>query len=286
MDRKKNFFMPCDLLLAILFPLILVRWASIYCTNNISNGITAILVLAVITGFILPNILVSWLMIILTTISMAYLFLGYMILPTAIKLIVLVIFPIEVLLVNYASQHLIRLKFMKNDRRSINRYLAHYNPHVKLQTTYNAIKLYRRQIRIIKKMKQMNFHTTVTLVRWENSQQFKEFHHYEYLKAMRKLSKALKESRLTAEFIYFLGNGNFIVISPNQPERVLNFLNQQTEQTISELAVPIPIQLKVVSQTVTQENLDRYSDWTVLFKHLMREAETKLVVEYLKGQVG
>ena len=74
-NNKYNILIYLDLVAAILFPVIAVFQVKEY-SANIVNGLFLILILAIMTGLLLPNIMVSWLIILLTTIAAGFLVLG------------------------------------------------------------------------------------------------------------------------------------------------------------------------------------------------------------------
>ena len=90
-NNKYNILIYLDLVAAILFPVIAVFQVEEY-SANIVNGLFLILILAIMTGLLLPNIMVSWLIILLTTIAAGFLVLGYVVIPTEAKWLLVVAF--------------------------------------------------------------------------------------------------------------------------------------------------------------------------------------------------
>lgn len=85
---------------------------------------------------------------------------------------------------------------------------------VKLQTYYNANKFYRRELQQIENYADLNLWTYVDLIRCERYKQLSEYYPDEYLRILRQIAKDLKISRLKSEFIYYIADGTFMVISP------------------------------------------------------------------------
>ena len=93
-SNRHNILIYFDFIAALFFPVIAVFQVEEY-SANIVNGLFLILILAIMTGLLLPNIMVSWLIILLTTIAAGFLVLGYVVIPTEAKWFLVVAFPIE-----------------------------------------------------------------------------------------------------------------------------------------------------------------------------------------------
>ena len=85
---------------------------------------------------------------------------------------------------------------------------------MKLQTYYNASKFYEDDLRKIKRYPDMNIWVNAELISWEHHQQVEEHHPQYHAKLLREIAKILKETRLKSEFIYYTGDGKFLILSP------------------------------------------------------------------------
>lgn len=281
MDQKRIYFITTTLFLAITFPMTLVFLSRVY-TTNITNGLELIFLIAVIVGLITPSLILSWLIIISTLITIGFLFLGYIVMPTFSKIILLIAFPIETSLVNKLANFIIPWSFIVGKKKNVKNFLSHYDFTLNLQTTYNAKKLYRRQIKILKTNPHLNLNTRLLMIRWENHQQFKEMHPQEYQTLLKQMAHVFKTYRLTEEFIYYLGNATFLINSPNLDPDIFTKVNRKTKTELSKLPQPIPTHLKITHRLINIENVAKYSTPEKMLKHLSRELETTLIVEYLK----
>lgn len=283
MNRIKPGLLALELFLACTFPSFLL-WTSLAFSRNISDGLAMIFILAILTGILIPHILVSWLVIFLTTIGSGALLFGYIVMPTEAKIILLIAFPVEAFLVSNISHYLIHWSYAMKNRKAAVKYFHHYNAYLKLQTEYNANKLYNKEINSIKNRPEYNLFTSATMIRWDQHEQFAQFHHADHQKTLKQMAKCIKQSRLSEEFIYYLDDATFLIISPNIPIKYLNMINQETQQKIKELDAPIVITPKIATQKIDEENVEKFSSFDTLCKHLERGLETSLIVEYLKDE--
>ncbi|KRN43543.1 hypothetical protein IV84_GL000570 [Pediococcus damnosus] len=73
-------------------------------------------------GMLIPGIVISWLIIGLTTVGSGILLFGYLVIPVNDKVILLLAFPIEAILVNLVSNWLLKWRSLGPDIASIHRY--------------------------------------------------------------------------------------------------------------------------------------------------------------------
>lgn len=122
----------------IILACVLLMWLAGQTSSLIFNSITVIISLGVLAGCIIPQIALTWLIIFLTTIGSASLLLGYVVMPTFQKLLLLSTFPIIASLTALAKQIIGAWGWIDRNRTDINNYIAHYNPVVKLKSKYDA----------------------------------------------------------------------------------------------------------------------------------------------------
>ncbi|AOB21355.1 hypothetical protein AVR82_17175 (plasmid) [Lactiplantibacillus plantarum] len=119
------------IVLSWLFPIIMLFFAAFF-EPNIQMGIFLLLLLSIIVGLLIPGIVISWLIIGLTTVGAGMLLFGYLVIPVNDKVILLLAFPIEAMLVNLVSNWLLKWRSLGPNIASIHRYREHYN----LDTNY------------------------------------------------------------------------------------------------------------------------------------------------------
>lgn len=277
--------MGLTLFMAIAYPSALI-FAAYRMPQNVFNGLAMILLLAVIVGLIMPNMVVSWLIIMLTTIGAAFLLLGYVVMAPEAKFLLLIAFPVEAALTLVLHGYLLQWSFIRHNRRDIEHYISHFNSDVKLLTNYTANKVYSKIIKNIQDYPELHLWMHVEMTHWANSEQFRQYHPTEYSDFLRKIARILKTTRLAAENIYYLGDGTFLVISPELRDNIVQKINQKTKKDLEILDKQMPGAIKWTQIRIDEHNATRFADPDVIEKHMRRELETDLVVEYLKDDTN
>lgn len=269
------------LLLALIFPVVILGVADEFSTNVV-NGLTMILILSIFVGLFSARYMVSWLIIILTTIAVGFLLLGYVVMPSAEKLLLIITFPVEASLLSVVRHHILHWNIISGRDTDVRRHISHYDLNVKLQTYYNANKFYSGQLKKIKQYSDLDLWSNTELISWDRHRQVEENHPEYHARILREISRILKETRLKSEFIYYIGDGMFLVISPRVTDEMYEKLNEQAHIALQNLDVDIPLMLKVATQKVNLQNSDKFPTLDKLLKYLERGLETDIIVEYLK----
>ena len=101
---------------------------------------------------------------------------------------------------------------------------------------------------------------------------------------LRQIARVLKKSRLVDENLYYLGNGQFLIISNTIAPGTLMVLNDELKAELKRLQYKeYQPAFKMATQHITEKDLLEYPDFKAILKRLKRKLETDLVVEYLKG---
>lgn len=268
----------------IILACVLLMWLAGQTSSLIFNSITVIISLGVLADCIIPQIALTWLIIFLTTIGSASLLLGYVVMPTFQKLLLLSTFPIIASLTALAKQIIGAWGWIDRNRTDINNYIAHYNPVVKLKSKYDATHLYHKEVRFIINEEKAKLRIDLNMIQWVHSKQFRQFHEEEYKETLHSISKILKDLRFPSEQIYYLGNETFLIISYALDQETLTYKNAQTQASLKKLssfqALP---QYKWASLHINRKNVYDYMELNDALRYLTREMETDLVIEYLKG---
>ena len=132
-SNRHNILIYFDFIAALLFPVIAVFRVREY-SVNIINGLFLILILAIVTGLLLPNVLVSWLIILLTTLAVGFLVMGYVVIPAEAKWLLLIAFPLEASFLAVFRHYMLSWHFISKNRQGIRNYLERYNGDLKMQT--------------------------------------------------------------------------------------------------------------------------------------------------------
>ena len=282
MNKKYIRLVYFALLAALLFPII-TFWLADSFQINVINGLLMIFVLAIFVGLFSARYLVSWLIIILTTVAVAFLLLGYVVMASTEKTFLIIAFPVEASLLSVVRHHILDWSIVSGRESDAKRLIGHYDLNVKLQTYYNASKFYEDYLRKMKRYPDMNIWVNAELISWEHHQQVEEHHPQYHAKLLREIAKILKETRLRCEFIYYTGDGKFLILSPRVTDEMHKELDEQAYIALQKLDTGIPLTLKVATQRVGLQNCEKFSDLDKLLKHLERGLETDIIVEYLKA---
>ena len=239
-----------------------------------------ILILAILTGLIFSRVDVTWLILILTTIGAGFLLLGYVVMPVKEKFLLLIAYPIEASLVTVIRQHIIRFFTNRNDE--IRYYNSLYDRRLKLRTFDSAEKFYQNELHKIEQHPELDLWSNVQIVSWDQHKQYAEAHPNSHDRILKQITKVLKNNRLKGEFIYFMGDATFLIISPEIPNELVKKVNHIVDTKLSELELPIPVSLKHASVHINVDNSDRFPDLIAVIRFLRRELETEIVTEYIK----
>jgi hypothetical protein len=257
----------------------------IYAVNsydpNIIMPIIVLFIMGLFIGSLLPSILSTWVIILLTTIGSSFLVFGQMLLPLPSKLLLILVLPL-VAGITIFNRRLLGTFSSKNvNRDQIERYIQHYNQATKLQGAYNAEKMYQKIVNFIQQDENLWVH--VTAINWVHSQQFRQFHETEYQQTLSQIAKVLKNKRLPSESLYYLEKGTFLIVSYETTDDSFVRRNQITKNYLNEVNTSqITPQFQWGHLKVDAVNVGEFLTFDKAMKHVERMMETDLVVEYLK----
>lgn len=270
----------------ITFIIVMMWWAGQY-SSFLTTAMTVMIVLGLIVGSLIPNIVLTWLIIGLSTIGSAILLLGYIVMDNSLKLMLLAAFPLTAAIAYFSRYIIGEWGWIDHNRKEIESYVAHYDQVVKLQTAYNANKIYQKEIQFIIKEQIADLWIDVTAIHWVHHQQIRQFHRDDYHQALIQIAGVLKKRRLPSEAIYFLGDGTFLILSYHLPDITFAYQNQSTRQGLAELQIDnTKPQFKWGHLKVDDINATSFKNLGSVMRHLERDMETDIVVEYLRGVQG
>jgi hypothetical protein len=136
---------------------------------EISTVSIVLLVVGLAAGSLIPSILTTWLIILLSVLGIAILLLGTVPISLSSKLMLLAVFPVGAGLTSINRYVLLRSGWGKSNRRDIERYAFHYNPVTKLQQTHNAEKMYQKTVRFIQNDPDATLWFNITAIHWANN---------------------------------------------------------------------------------------------------------------------
>lgn len=262
---------------------VLMWWAGNYSTT-VATAMLILVLLGTAAGTLIPNILLTWLIIGLSTIGIAILMMGYVVMTIPIRIGLLLAFPVCASLSTLRRSILSDWGWIDRNRAEINSYAEHYDQITKLQTKYNAQKIYKKAQRFVMEDQDDSQWLDTTAIHWSHNRQIRQFHKRAYNKMLRKIAKVLKDDRLPSESLYYIGYGTFLIISFNLTKQTYDHRNALTRQDLQQLKVcQATPQFKWGTKYINKDNAAKFPELKEIIRHINRDMETDLIVEYMKG---
>ena len=262
---------------------VLMWWAGNYSTT-VATAMLILVLLGTAAGTLIPNILLTWLIIGLSTIGIAILMMGYVVMTIPINIGLLLAFPVCASLSTLRRSILSGWGWIDRNRAEINSYAEHYDQITKLQTKYNAQKIYKKAQRFVMEDQDDSLWLNTTAIHWSHNRQIRQFHKRAYNKMLRKIAKVLKDDRLPSESLYYIGYGTFLIISFNLTKQTYDHRNALTRQDLQQLKIcQATPQFKWGTKYINKDNAAKFPELKEIIRHIDRDMETDLIVEYMKG---
>lgn len=263
-----------------------LMWLAGTYSVTLMTAMAILIMLGILVGTVIPNILITWLAIGTTTIGAAILLLGYVVMDNWLKLLLLATFPIMASAVALARFILGNWGWLDRNRADIDSWAAHYDKMIKLQTEYNASKYYQKVARFITKEVTADLRVDVLAIRWAHSSQLRQFNEDDYLANLRQIAKVLKDERFPSEQLYYVGGATFLIISLDVSPTTYEFKNRAMMRDLRQLTLDgTTPQFQQGHLQVDRRNVLVYPNLDRVLRHVEREMETDLVVEYMKQEV-
>lgn len=263
-----------------------LMWLAGTYSVTLMIAMAILIMLGILVGAVIPNILITWLAIGTTTIGAAILLLGYVVMDNWLKLLLLATFPIMASAVALARFILGNWGWLDRNRADIDSWAAHYDKMIKLQTEYNASKYYQKVARFITKEVTADLRVDVLAIRWAHSSQLRQFNEDDYLANLRQIAKVLKDERFPSEQLYYVGGATFLIISLDVSPTTYEFKNRAMMRDLRQLTLDgTTPQFQQGHLQVDRRNVLGYPNLDRVLRHVEREMETDLVVEYMKQEV-
>lgn len=263
-----------------------LMWLAGTYSVTLMTAMAILIMLGILVGTVIPNILITWLAIGTTTIGAAILLLGYVVMDNWLKLLLLATFPIMASAVALARFILGNWGWLDRNRADIDSWAAHYDKMIKLQTEYNASKYYQKVARFITKEVTADLRVDVLAIRWAHSSQLRQFNEDDYLANLRQIAKVLKDERFPSEQLYYVGGATFLIISLDVSPTTYEFKNRAMMRDLRQLTLDgTTPQFQQGHLQVDRRNVLDYPNLDRVLRHVEREMETDLVVEYMKQEV-
>lgn len=263
-----------------------LMWLAGTYSVTLMTAMAVLIMLGVLVGGVIPNILITWLAIGTTTIGAAILLLGYVVMDNWVKLVLLATFPVMSSAMALARFVIGSWGWLDRNREDIDSWAAHYDKMIKLQTEYNAGKYYQKVARFVTKEVTANLHVDVLAIHWAHSSQMRQFNEDDYLDNLRQIAKVLKVERFPSEQLYYVGGATFLIISLDVSPTTYEFKNRAMMRDLRQLTLDgTTPQFQWGHLQVDRQNVLGYPNLERVLRHVEREMETDLVVEYMKQEV-
>lgn len=263
-----------------------LMWLAGTYSVTLMTAMAILIMLGILVGAVIPNILITWLAIGTTTIGAAILLLGYVVMDNWLKLLLLATFPIMASAVALARFILGNWGWLDRNRADIDSWAAHYDKMIKLQTEYNASKYYQKVARFITKEVTADLRVDVLAIHWAHSSLLRQFNEDDYLATLRQIAKVLKDERFPSEKFYYVGGATFLIISLDVSPTTYEFKNRAMMRDLRQLTLDgTTPQFQCGHLQVDRRNVLGYPNLDRVLRHVEREMETDLVVEYMKQEV-
>ena len=262
---------------------VLMWWAGNYSTT-VATAMLILVLLGTAAGTLISNILLTWLIIGLSTIGIAILMMGYVVMTIPIKIGLLLAFPVCASLSTLSRSILSGWRWIDRNRAEVNSYAEHYDQITKLQIKYNAQKIYKKAQRFVMEDQDDSRWLNTTAIHWSHNRQIRQFHKRAYNEMLREIAKVLKTDRLPSESLYYIGCGTFLIISFNLTKQTYDHRNALTRQDLQQLKIgQATPQFKWGTKYINKDNAARFPELKEIIRHIDRDMETDLIVEYMKG---
>lgn len=263
-----------------------LMWLAGTYSVTLMTAMAVLIMLGVLVGGVIPNILITWLAIGTTTIGAAILLLGYVVMDNWVKLVLLATFPVMSSAMALARFVIGSWGWLDRNREDIDSWAAHYDKVIKLQTEYNAGKYYQKVARFVTKEVAADLHVDVLAIHWAHSSQMRQFNEDDYLDNLRQIAKVLKAERFPFEQLYYIGGATFLIISLDVSPTTYEFKNRAMMRDLWQLTLDgTTPQFQWGHLQVDRQNVLGYPNLERVLRHVEREMETDLVVEYMKQEV-
>lgn len=263
-----------------------LMWLAGTYSVTLMTAMAVLIMLGVLVGGVIPNILITWLAIGTTTIGAAILLLGYVVMDNWVKLVLLATFPVMSSAMALARFVIGSWGWLDRNREDIDSWAAHYDKVIKLQTEYNAGKYYQKVARFVTKEVAADLHVDVLAIHWAHSSQMRQFNEDDYLDNLRQIAKVLKVERFPSEQLYYVGGATFLIISLDVSPTTYEFKNRAMMRDLWQLTLDgTTPQFQWGHLQVDRQNVLGYPNLERVLRHVEREMETDLVVEYMKQEV-
>lgn len=251
-----------------------------YIDQYLMLPLAIMLVMGIATGFFLDNILLLWLVTILMFVGISIILnLGTQV-SSIVKIALLLLFPITSIGSSLIKRMILSRVTIINNRKLIVSKLAKKNLITKMGTEKSFEKYYAKIINIFADQERLVVITLITLPYYEQRTYTDQS---QLFKKLSEIATALKCQRLPSERLFYIGKGEFIIVSLRIAEKDVETLNMQTREQLKKIYFEVNNEKHELRYQFASVRLIPEKPLPVdeLIKKLHRKQETDLIDEYL-----
>ncbi|WP_281165611.1 hypothetical protein [Liquorilactobacillus sicerae] len=283
---KKFQYLSIEVLISIMILLTIVLF--VFSQKTLVNDflpMACLMMLGVVGGFILPNVLLTWCIFFSIVIGASLMMIGIIYLPIIERIILIFVFPIYGFL-TLNLKYLIGVRFSAlSDKNNVINYIEHVSSVTKLKNRENAANNYRHYWQAFDRIKSNQLAFSITCINWAHSEQFQQINSQAYITTLKQIADSLKRIRIPSENIYYLDDGNFLIISPIFDKMTHDKLNQLTKNHLSEIQfndanIKHQLQYKFAFEYINNKNKQKFANFDKIERNLKRQLEADIIKEY------
>ena len=262
MYRKKELEWTIALLIIVILAIV---GYSFYFASSIFHVEIILIALAILSVFVLPDMLLTWLLIFSVVLATLFLVAGVVYIPANQRFLLLITFPVVLRIAKQVNIH----------RRTCLSIVKDYSEQAK--------ELYESHLQAVRDGREESFQAL--LVHWAHNDYFQQIYPKEFRWMLVRLYATLKKCMQETGTVYYLSNGNFLILSSGEGQSLVELfqhsmlaklllLRFKTSKSVQE------VQYKSGYLLIDSENYEKFSDVDDFMKNLERQLETDIIVEY------
>ena len=262
MYRKRELGWSIFLLIAVVAA---IMGYCLYFANHLLIAEMTLMLLAVLSIFVLTDMLLAWALIFGVAIATVVLNAGVVYIPMHQLVLLFVTFPLVLALAKFVNtQRRLYLSIIKDDRKS-------------------AREVYDSYWQALQDGREKSFQAM--MVHWAHNEHFLHVYPKEYRRMLVRMYVVLTKSVQDAGAVFYLSKGNFLILSPQEGETLQEIYRDKTLLRLLALRFNNvrsiqKVQFKSGYLKIDLKNSEKFQHFDEVTKNLERQLETDIIVEY------
>lgn len=262
MYRKKELEWTIALLIIVILAIV---GYSFYFASSIFHVEIILIALAILSVFVLPDMLLTWLLIFSVVLATLFLVAGVVYIPANQRFLLLITFPVVLRIAKQVNIH----------RRTYLSIVKDYSEQAK--------ELYESHLQAVRDGREESFQAL--LVHWAHNDYFQQIYPKEFRWMLVRFYATLKKCMQETGTVYYLSNGNFLILSSGEGQSLVELFQHNMLAKLSKLHFKNKksmqeVQYKSGYLLIDLENQEKFSNFDDFMKNLERQLETDIIVEY------